>query len=103
MVRDQVIARSGGHCEAMVRLRRSWTRCGRQPVEVHHMLTRARGGDVLDEEGETEHLVALCPQHHRLAHNEGVKTGMMIQGYAYRDGVEAVYEGSNESLKEKHG
>lgn len=102
MVRERVIARSGGHCEAMVRLRRAWTRCGRAPVEVHHALTRARGGGVLDEEGESEHLIALCRQHHSMVDLYGVESGLMIQGYAYRDGAEAVYEGSNEWLRERY-
>ena len=47
-----------GGCEAMIQLYNgTWTRCWRKPTESHHMLTRARGGRILDEVGETYHLI----------------------------------------------
>lgn len=97
-VRDSVIKRSGGRCEAMVALPRTWTRCGKAPVEDHHALTRARGGDLLDTVGEIYHHIALCPKHHRMVDDAGHRSGLMIQGYAYLDGGVIVYQGPDEYL-----
>lgn len=97
-VRDLVIDRSGGRCEAMVRLPRTWARCGRGPVEDHHALTRARGGGLLDTVGETYHHIALCPRHHRMVDDAGPGSGLMIQGYAWEDGGRIVYSGPDEYL-----
>lgn len=93
--REVVIARSGGRCEAQVRVdtyeftQREplpiWTRCFTAPVEVHHALTRARGGDLLDRAGETVHLYALCLRHHQDAHRDGYTNGLMLQGYVSLD------------------
>jgi hypothetical protein len=102
-VRDQVIARSGGRCEAMIKLPRTWTRCGRTPVEDHHVLTRARGGDLLDEQGEIYHHLALCPRHHRMVDQMGFKSGLLIQGSVYRDGARIVYVGPDPFLTAKYG
>ena len=97
-IRDAVIERSGGRCEVMIRLPRTWTRCGRAPVEDHHALTRARGGDLLDTVGETYHHIACCPRHHRMVDDAGPESGLMIQGYAWLDGGRIVYEGPDEYL-----
>ena len=86
----------------MVQLPRTWTRCGRSQVEVHHALTRARGGDLLDLVGETYHLIALCGAHHRQAH-QGVSPGLMLNGSVYRDGLFLVYEGPDGYLQERFG
>jgi hypothetical protein len=99
-VHELVHRRSGGRCEAMVKVGRAWTRCFRSPVEVHHALTRARGGKILDAHGETAHLLALCNSHHRMAHEPGGhKSGLMIDGYVTTgaDGS-PVYEGSDRRL-----
>lgn len=77
-----------------------WTRCFRSPVEVHHALTRARGGLILDEHGEIAHLIALCNQHHRAAHGPGGhEAGLMIDGYVTTgaDGTPD-YQGSDRRL-----
>jgi hypothetical protein len=97
---QQVKERSGGHCEAYVLVNERYTRCFRNPVEVHHMLTRARGGRILDDAGETAHLIALCPFHHSYAHRYGgLKSGLMIDGYVTTgtDG-RPVYKGSDRRL-----
>lgn len=96
---EQVKQRSGDRCEAMVKAGgTAFTRCWSRPVEVHHMLTRSRGGKILDAAGETAHLIALCPQHHRMAHAGG-ETGLMIDGYIStgQDG-RPVYQGSDPRL-----
>lgn len=107
---EQVHERSGSRCEAMVRLpvpqphnpgRVVWTRCFRAPVEVHHALTRSRGGLILDDHGECAHLLALCRMHHRMAHGPGGHDmGLMINGYVTTgaDGV-PVYQGQDERLR----
>lgn len=103
--RDQVIIRSTGACEAMVGIDTEvWTRCFKTPVEVHHRLTRARGGAVLDELGETYHLIALCSAHHRLADGAQAYTrGLLLDGYMIRDGGEHFYEGSDDYLSARYG
>lgn len=106
--RDLVVARSTGRCEAMVRIHRHgrdlYARCFRAPIEVHHMLTRSRGGLILDEEGEILHLIALCPKHHKVAHSPGGhEAGLMIDGYVTTgtDG-RPVYQGSHRRLGERY-
>jgi hypothetical protein len=101
--REQVIERSGARCEAMVALPRTWARCGKGPVEVHHALTRARGGTLLDSVGETYHLIALCPPHHREVDHHGHTSGLMIQGSVYRDGLHLIYEGPDAYLRTTYG
>lgn len=103
--RDRVIVRSHGLCEALVNIKHQvWTRCFKNPVEVHHMLTRSRGGLILDELNETHHLIALCPDHHRVAHAPGGHAaGLMIDGYMVRDGAHHYYEGSDSYLRARYG
>ncbi len=90
--------RSTRRCEAVVQLPHAWTRCGRHPVEVHHALPRGRGGNLLDSVGETYHLIALCPMHHREVDNYGSESGLMISGYVRRDGSKIIYEGPDDYL-----
>jgi hypothetical protein len=111
--RDLVIERSGGRCEAMVLMsgttwkkpRMIWARCFRSPVDVHHRLTRARGGGLLDELGEIYHLMALCRQHHsddadgRFA----FEAGLLLDGRMYYAGGVYWYEGSDPYLKDNYG
>lgn len=85
----------------MVAVGRTYARCFRSPVEVHHALTRARGGLILDDVGITLHLLALCHQHHRDAHGPGGhEAGLMINGYVTSgaDGL-PVYSGSHPGLR----
>jgi hypothetical protein len=109
--RMEVYYRSHGRCEALIRVMASrtevWTRCYDMPVEVHHALTRGRGGDVLDRVGEVYHLIALCGNHHRLAHKEpdiAYRGGALIQGAVTWDHIRQVpvYTGPDEYLREKY-
>jgi hypothetical protein len=81
-----------------------WTRCGvRNGVEVHHALTRGRGGRILDEEGECYHLIVLCQAHHRGADGEDAYEGdLLIDGYMTRERGRAVYHGTDPYLSEKY-
>jgi hypothetical protein len=99
-------------CEAMVLIdyvslgikRATATRCGRRPVEVHHRLTRARGGAVLDEMGETYHLIALCPRHHAMSDGaEAYLRGLLLDGMMVRDGADHYYLGTDEYLLARYG
>lgn len=104
-----VVARCDNRCEIQVQVRLgtiSWTRCFREGVEVHHLLTRSRGGDLLDSVGEDYHLVGACPQHHRAAHHWGGRdAGLLIDGYVIRDSATGliVYTGPDEYLIAKYG
>ena len=102
-IRALVLQRSDGRCEAMVRLPRAWVRCGIAPVDDHHVLTRARGGGLLDKVGETRHHLALCRGHHRLVDDYGFDSGLLLQGQVYLDGGRVVYQGPDEYLTSKYG
>lgn len=81
----------------------AWTRCWRQPTERHHLLTRARGGRILDEAGETYHLIHLCHVHHRLADGgDAYDAGLLIDGYVTTANGRVVYHGSDEYLSNKY-
>jgi hypothetical protein len=102
--RDKVVRRSGGRCEAMVLVNGVWTRCWDRPVEVHHVLTKARGGRHLDALGEDYHLMALCRYHHQAADGgEAYAGGLLIDGYVNKINGETIYYGSNEYLRRKYG
>lgn len=87
----------------MVKLHRVWTRCGKSPVDDHHVLPRGRGGGVLDDVGEAFHHLALCRAHHEEVDRLGPASGLLIEGYVYRDGMYIVYSGPNEYLTNKYG
>lgn len=102
--RDKAIKRSGGRCEAMVLVNGVWARCWDRPVDVHHALTRARGGRLLDEVGEDRHLICLCRYHHQAADGaEAYDGGLLIDGYANTINGKIRYYGSNEYLRDKYG
>lgn len=88
------------HCEAMIPVNDTWTRCGRTPTDLHHKLTRARGGSELDKLGETYHHMRLCREHHGVAHDQytAFENGLLIDGYF----MLGVYYGSDPYLKEKY-
>lgn len=93
-------------CEAMIEVNGVWTRCWRQPTESHHMLTRARGGGILDKVGETYHKINLCPWHHRWSDGaQAYDAGLLIDGYVSWNSTRTwpVYTGSNEYLRSKYG
>jgi len=104
---DRVKLRSEGKCEAMVFIEVTgvWTRCWKQPVEVHHMLTRGRGGAVLDKAGEIYHLIALCPRCHAASDGgEAYEGDLLIDGYVITNELEEPkYLGSDKYLRRKYG
>jgi hypothetical protein len=102
-IREQVLRRSQGHCEAMVRLDRAWVRCGKSPVDDHHVLPRGRGGSVLDAAGETYHHLALCRAHHQEVDERGASSGLIIEGYVRTDAGQAIYVGPDLYLSSKYG
>ena len=98
--------RSNGQCEGMIKLpnKSIYTRCWRGPIEVHHLLTKARGGRILDSVGEDYHLIGLCPDCHRRADGgDAYMEGLLIDGYVVTVDGRPVYEGSDEYLRSKYG
>lgn len=94
------------YCEAMVLIGRAWTRCGKRPVELHHRITRARGGLILDAAGERYHLMNLCTGHHKVAHDQGnaFENGLLIDGYVTTGPFgRPTYYGSDEYLSRVYG
>lgn len=91
-------------CEAMVLVYTgAWTRCWRKPTERHHLLTRGRGGRVLDEIGETYHISHLCHIHHRMADGgDAYAGGLLIDGYVVTEGDRVVYYGTDEYLTARY-
>lgn len=80
-----------------------WSRCNATPAHVHHMLTRARGGLLLDAVGETYHHIPLCARCHTIAHDVP-GTGLIIDGLVTTDlAGNPVYTGSDQYLKDKYG
>lgn len=80
-----------------------WTRCWHQPTEKHHALTRARGGRLLDEVGETYHHIHLCHEHHRMADGGDAYAGdLLIDGYVITEGSSLVYYGTDTYLSAKY-
>ena len=104
--RSLLFARSDGFCEAMVLTvyNHVWTRCWGKPIEYHHLLTKARGGRLLDEVNEIYHLVGLCHQHHAGADGKpAYEAGLLIDGYVQRNNRgRPTYTGTNAYLKEHY-
>lgn len=101
-------------CDALVAQQKKHARyfevmfvpCGTTDAELHHKLTRARGGLILDKAGETYHHLWLCREHHMLAHDEetAFASGLLIRGSVttFTDG-KPLYTGPDEYLTEKYG
>jgi len=94
-------------CEAMLRTRgEMYSPCGAPDAELHHKVTRARGGVLLDVAGETYHQLFLCREHHMVAHDEGqaFESGLLIRGSVITapDG-RPLYTGPDEYLNERYG
>lgn len=101
-------------CEAMVAVQKKgrkyyevmFVQCGKENAELHHKVTRARGGILLDIAGETYHQLYLCREHHNMAHDEGkaFDNGLLIRGSVttHLDG-KPLYQGPDEYLTEKYG
>lgn len=80
-----------------------WARCFRSPVEIHHKLTRARGGLLLDEVGEDYHLIALCHKHHSGADGqEAYEAGLLLEGSVRKVEGRVVYTGPDPYLTRKY-
>lgn len=97
---------AGNCCEALLEVMpQVWTRCGKHPVEVHHRLPRSRGGLLLDAVGENYHLLALCRDHHKHAHesNDAFYTGMMLAGRVLTQDDRPVYDGPDRFLRGRYG
>lgn len=98
-------------CEAMVlikTLRRPegmYHACGKEPADLHHKITRARGGLILDQAGETYHQMYLCREHHNVAHDKpAVDSGLLIRGQVFTDITgKPVYVGPDEYLSAHYG
>ena len=93
-------------CEAMVKVRNTWARCGRTPTDLHHRLTRGRGGAVLDAVGETYHHMRLCRSHHEMADGAvAYETGLLIDGYVRSCGKcgQPFYQGTDVYLTGRYG
>jgi hypothetical protein len=92
-------------CEALVLVNGKYYPCGLAPAELHHKLTRARGGLILDQHGETYHQMHLCREHHGYAHDhpDAIKGGLLIEGYVTTesDGTPQ-YVGPDKYLSERY-
>lgn len=101
-------------CEAMVSMEIPRGRyrqvmfvcCGKDNADLHHKLTRARGGIILDIAHETYHHIYLCREHHDMAHDEDTAYahGLLIRGSVttHLDG-RPLYCGPDEYLLEHYG
>lgn len=100
-LRKTVYRRSGGRCEAVVVNSDYESRCFNQATEVHHLLTRSRGGKLLDDVYETYHLLHLCLWcHEKCDGKEAYEGGMLIGGYVTTG---PYYQGDDEYLRGKYG
>ena len=100
-------------CEALVSTQTKGKRyyrvmfvpCGRENAELHHKLTRARGGLILDAVGESYHHIWLCREHHGVAHDQGgaFARGLLIDGYVTTEHGRPHYVGSDEYLSSTYG
>jgi hypothetical protein len=87
-LRQLIYARSQGRCEVFVEYENSALRgrCTRKGMEIHHMVTKARGGVVLDNAYETAHLIHLCREHHAWSDGkQAYDAGLLIEGYVTTD------------------
>lgn len=92
-------------CEAMEMVGDRYVMCGKGNTEIHHMITRSRGGKVLDKAGETYHLAQLCHYHHMLVHSsgKGYSSGFLIRGHVTTGPAgQPVYVGPDEYLSKKY-
>jgi hypothetical protein len=104
--RQAVKKRSGGQCEAEVQIFGLRGRCPNQAVEIHHRLTKGRGGRDLDRvKGEIYHLIHLCKMHHKRADGQqAYDEDMLIRGHVMWDKLKnrPVYSGPDKYLTKKY-
>lgn len=105
--RSDIKNRSRGRCEAHVEVDdEEFQRCVNEAQEIHHRLTRSRGGKNLDQVGETYHLIHLCVDcHHHIVGASSYDDGMLIDGYVEWDSLRErpVYYGSDRYLLSQYG
>jgi len=78
--------------------------CGAEDAHLHHKLTRARGGLLLDAVHETHHLMYLCAEHHAIAHDQpAFENGLLIRGSVVSGPDGPIYTGPDEYLTEHYG
>lgn len=101
---EAVAARAGGRCEAEVEVFGHWERCHLPAEELHHMLPKSRGGRILDDFGETCHLIYLCQSDHHQAHSRKDALGLMIDGSITWDKLtnQPRYTGTDPELTRKY-
>ena len=102
-LRRKIIKRSHGLCEMMIDYGTGLGahRCSNIASDVHHMLTKARGGASLDRVQETYHLLHLCrPCHQASDGAEAYQGGFLIEGSVIWDSIHAKprYTGPDEYL-----
>lgn len=101
--RELALERAHRRCEAEVQVGDVWTRCFDTPVEVHHLLTKARGGKILDDAGEDYHLAVLCRKHHAQSDGKLAYEGnLLLDGYVRVENGEVKYYGTDQYLKDKY-
>lgn len=103
----EVLSRSNGRCEAWLEFSDGTReRCGAVATDIHHLLTKARGGTSLDKVGEIYHLIHLCRHCHMACDGkDAYEGGMLIQGSVIWDKLHdrPVYTGPDPYLKKKYG
>ena len=100
---SSIVVRSRGRCESEVWVS-GWFRCDSPATDVHHLLPKSRGGRILDDYGETYHLMHLCRECHSIAHSRKEADGMMIDGSITWDKInnQPIYKGEDSYLKRKY-
>jgi hypothetical protein len=105
-LRALVVARSGGRCESEVFVHGVWLRCASPASDIHHLLTKARGGRNLDRVFEIYHLMHLCRACHAVCDGaEAYNQGMLIQGNVTWDRLtnRPIYQGPDWFLTQEYG
>lgn len=106
-LRRAVLRRSFGRCEAYVQVGDGHPyRCPHMATDIHHLLTKGRGGENLDKVGETYHLIHLCRECHSTADGgEAYKSGMLLEGRVVWDRFlsKPVYTGPDDYLRKTYG
>lgn len=96
-LRKIIYKRSSGRCEE--------GKCYSTATEIHHRLTKARGGVILDNVYETYHLLHLCRSCHLESDGQtAYDRGLLIRGYVMTNlDKTPFYVGPDEFLSEKYG
>lgn len=104
-IRQFIKARSGGICEAFIVTQMGAFRCGAKATEIHHMLTKGRGGEHLDPFTHY-HLLHMCSDDHRASDGgDAYEGGLLIEGSVQWDKLEdrPIYTGPDPFLSKYFG